>query len=292
LTISLLKSYRLLKETIKQIPPILAWRRQRYERKFATSRWEKLFRGVFHNFEEAARSAPPARKIGYNHPEPANMCRNSLVWMFPSDYPVLFWLAKTLNENARIFDFGGSLGISFYSYRKYLRYPPGLRWTVYDLPEVVKVGIEVARRRMVTGLSFTLSTEEADGADMLLALSALQYVERPFASFLSSLHRKPAHLLLNKLPLTDGPAFITLQNIGTAFCPYHIFNRQLFIQAIRRCGYELIDSWENPEFRCFIPFHPERNIKAYSGLYFERTDIYRAEFRTQDTQDIDFTRSA
>jgi putative methyltransferase (TIGR04325 family) len=71
--------------------------------------------------------------------------------------------------------------------------------------------------------------------------------------------------------MRDGEQFVTLQALGTSFCPYHIFNRQSFIGSIREIGYELIDSWDNAEVSCHIPLYPEHSVTAYSGLYFRRT---------------------
>ena len=40
-----------------------------------------------------------------------------------------------------------------------------------------------------------------------------------------------------------------------------------------RCGlgYALVDTWENPDKSCRIPFHPDRSLNRYHGFYFRRT---------------------
>lgn len=49
--------------------------------------------------------------------------------------------------------------------------------------------------------------------------------------------------------------------------PYLVANRDEFLQSAYDLGYELVDSWENPEFGCYIPFHPDHLVRPFSGLY-------------------------
>jgi putative methyltransferase (TIGR04325 family) len=58
--------------------------------------------------------------------------------------------------------------------------------------------------------------------------------------------------------------------MGTAMCPYRLFNRAEFLDEIRGFGYRLVDAWESPDVRCELPFHPEYRIEAYSGFYFSK----------------------
>jgi hypothetical protein len=32
----------------------------------------------------------------------------------------------------------------------------------------------------------------------------------------------------------------------------------------------MVDSWENPDKKCEIPFHPEHSLERYHGFYFRR----------------------
>ena len=68
------------------------------------------------------------------------------------------------------------------------------------------------------------------------------------------------------------PSAVTLQNMGTAFCPYHLFNRDQLVDSIERMGYHLVDEWKSPDVSCEVPFYPAYAIPAYSGFYFARTD--------------------
>jgi putative methyltransferase (TIGR04325 family) len=77
-------------------------------------------------------------------------------------------------------------------------------------------------------------------------------------------------LIVNLLPLCTGDSFVTLQNIGSSFCPYKIQNRDVFIAGVRSAGYELIDEWQNAEKSCHIQFEAARSLNYYSGMLFER----------------------
>jgi putative methyltransferase (TIGR04325 family) len=231
------------------------------------------FRGVYDSFEAALASAPATKPTGFDLPEIAefDLLRTRSERVFSYDYPVLFWLRPLLAPGRVVFDFGGHIGVHFYGYQRYLDFPADLRWLVCELPSLLKPGEKLAREKGATGLGFTADRRDADGADVLLAAGVLQYVDRPgLADSLARLARPPRHLLLNKLPLTEGAGFVTLQNGGPHFVALHVFNRTDFIASITGLGYELVDSWEDRVHRCDIPFHPDRSVPWYSGLYFHR----------------------
>ena len=225
-----------------------------------------LYRGVFHSFEAAARSAPDRERVGYNLAEAGRMYDARLDRVFPSDYPVLFWLARLLRPGLTVFDLGGHVGIAFYAYRKYLEYPERLSWKVCDVPAVVDTGEALARERGARGLSFTNRVEDASGADVFLAAGSLQYIEEPLAALLKRMTDKPRHLLINKVPLLEHGAVVTLQGIGVTYCPYHLFDRHAFIAELEGLDYDVVDAWDNAEQTCEIPF-TEHAVAAYSGLY-------------------------
>jgi len=52
-----------------------------------------------------------------------------------------------------------------------------------------------------------------------------------------------------------------------------VFNRQDFIAEVEGQGYRLLDNWFNADCACELPLNPERNVKWYSGLLFERQDL-------------------
>jgi putative methyltransferase (TIGR04325 family) len=264
------KPSRQILERLRRAPLIREGLKSLYDVHFATAS-ERKFRGVYATFDEAAKMAPKTKPLGYNNPESATMFVENYRIINPCDYPVLFWLKDALDEASSLFDLGGNVGISFYSYQKYLTYPSNLSWIVYEVPKVAEQGRQIATKEKANGLAFTTNLESADGVDILLAAGSLQFVEQPLSEILCGLRDKPKHLIINKTPMRGGEQFVTLQALGTAFCPYHIFNRTTFISSICAIGYELIDSWDNAEVSCHIPLHPEHSVSAYSGLYFRRS---------------------
>ena len=241
-----------------------------YKRKFATTGFGMAL-GIFHDFQEAARSAPRSQRVGFDFAEEATLYQDRLLHIFPEDYPVLFWLRPLLHPGVRVFDFGGHRGTHFYTYAKYLTYPNDLNWTVCEVPAVVTAGQELAKQRDACHLHFTSDFQAADGASVFLANGSLQYVDSPMlAGWLAGMPSAPPHVILNKFPIYDGKPYVTLQNGGVAFHPFHVFNRADFLASLEKLGYQLVDLWPVPTRHGHIPFHREASFPNYSGLYFRR----------------------
>lgn len=156
----------------------------RYERRFAGNRRENLFRGVYDSFEAAAATAPAARPLGYDNPDSALMYRDRIQRVYPSDYPVLFWLQWLFAQGCtHVFELGGHIGISYYAYQTVMSYPDALRWVVSDVPAVMERGTAFARNKDGLGkLSFDANFSHAAEADVLMALGVLQYLPEPWRS--------------------------------------------------------------------------------------------------------------
>lgn len=243
-----------------------------YEHSFARNP-KNQFRGVYASFEEAEASIPTRGRVGYDHAELAGMYRDRMDKANQSDYAVLFWLKGILDASAFVFDFGGHVGVSYHGWRRYLAYPPGLRWLVHDVPSIVKVGAELARERPSAGLEFTSDVADARGCTLLLAAGSLQYVDESLPALLARIGSLPRHLIVNKMPMYDGEAFVTVQSTGRAFHPYRIYNRAAFVAEMIMLGYRVVDDWTNREAHCEIPFTRGRDIDAYSGYYFVRDEV-------------------
>jgi putative methyltransferase (TIGR04325 family) len=268
---------RQLRGAITRLPPIQGLRAAKYEREFGGN-FHGAFCGVYRSFDEALRSAPAGRPAGFDVPGVAeqDVLRSRVDRVFPYDYPVLFWLRPVLTAGVVVFDFGGHVGVHYHAYRRLLDFPPRLRWVVCELPAVVEAGRRLAAERAAAGLSFTTSTADADGAEILLSAGTLQYVEEPsLAELLGSLANPPRHVLISKLPLTDGEPFFTLQHGGIHFPAVRVCNRTAFLDSLQAVGYELVDAWEDHVHSVVVPFHPERTVPWFSGLYLRRVD--RAE---------------
>jgi putative methyltransferase (TIGR04325 family) len=235
------------------------------------------FWGVYETFEEAILAAPGTKKVGYNNPELALEYQQMLVqdnWensgrtVTAHDYPLLFWLNSIFDrgEGRTIFDVGGNVGIHFYSYAKYLNYPPDLKWTICEVPEIATIGKQIANQRGVNNLDFTCEFKDIENKSVLIGSGSIQYVND--RSNIIPIQGKPVHLLINRLPLCNCDRFVTLQNGGKVFYPQYVFNKTEFISGLEKIGYKLVDIWQNQGDSCIIPLHRDRSINYY-GLYFQ-----------------------
>jgi putative methyltransferase (TIGR04325 family) len=269
----LFKSIGLLKpESAKEKRTPLSKEQKDYEVYFASSSDKNLFRGIYTDFEAALSSAPDTKDTGYDHAEPAKMYKDRLERIYPSDYPVIFWLEKAFKNGATsIIDFGGHVGVAYYAYQKYISYPDNLDWLVCDVEEVTQEGRRLAKRKEIKNLEFTTDVNDGDGKDVFFASGSLQYMEKSLAEMLTDFKILPQHIIVNLLPVHDEEEFYTLQNIGFSFCPYHIFKKEEFVNSVKNLGYEIVDKWENPEKKCKIPFHEQHSLEHYSGFYFSLT---------------------
>ncbi len=267
-----------MKTQLKNILKQVYWQltQANYKQRFATDGYG-LFLGVFSTMAEAIASAPKTKSIGYNSAELAQEYaqmletgnwENSTRVVAEYDYPVLMWLSlifQDLGENISIFDLGGNVGVHFYAYQNYLKYPPNLRWQVCDLPEIAKAGAAIAAKRSIQALSFTSSWQEMKSPDILIGSGSIQYIN----DFVQKLTYQPKHLLINRLSLYDGEEFVTLQNGGKVFYPQYVFNKSKFISDLESLGYKLIDIWQDRIDTCIIPSHPHKSLPFYYGLYFK-----------------------
>lgn len=263
-----------IKGHIKHIPGVRNLLRKKYETRFATLERVNLFRGVFQSWEEANSSAPTTKKLGYDHEEAANKYREQMDLIYPMDYPGLLWMASLLNKSESVFDFGGHVGVTFYSFRKWLNFPKSLCWTVYDVPTVVRTGVEIASTRGESQLKFSQRLSDLKNSEIFYSAGALQYSPQSLYEILVSTHSRPKHLLLNKQPLTDAKPCVTLQNIGSAFCAYQIWNRNEMVKSILSLGYEMVDQWKTPELQCEIPYYRGYERISYFGYYFRLKNLH------------------
>lgn len=225
------------------------------------------YKGVYATMEQARAAAPASRQFGYDNAQAAGLYRRHIELRW-GDHAVLFWLSQSIAPGSKVFDIGGNIGISFYAFEKYLSYPPNFQWLVYELPAAVELGRRFQQENPRSNLAFTTSLDDARASDIILASGALQYIDWSLTDLLGKLSPAPKHVLINKIPMYDGPEFVTLQDIGPTTCAYRIFNREKFIQSLAQRGYELVDKWEIGDLQCRIPFHPSRTVHSYRGLYF------------------------
>ncbi len=256
-------------------PLIGQLRSQRFDRFFRNGVMPGACRGVYQTHAEAAASAPTTLPLGYDHNSAGQLYPERLGQVYPGDYPMMLWLTKAFAEGVtRVFDLGGHVGLSYYAYQPYVRYPDQLQWEVLDVPAVAARGRELAAQRDARkALAFVPSFDHASGADLLFTSGCLQYLENSLPAMLSELDVKPGWVLINLIPMHDVFDFWTVQSIEGAFCPYHVQRDATFFDAMRALGYTVVDRWVNAEKRCAVQFRPEHSVEGYVGAAFRLTPI-------------------
>jgi putative methyltransferase (TIGR04325 family) len=228
-----------------------------------------LHSGIYGSYQEALAHIPEARLAGWDHEAAAQLWVDKIDPVRLSTYPVFFWLQRLLQGDASVLDVGGSIGSTYYGYRRYASLRGIAAWTVVEVPKICRQGEVIARREGATELRFLSDRSQAPPCDLLLAAGALQYMQDAVPGLIEALPTKPRYLLLNKLPLTQQKGCWTLQNYGPAVTPQQLFNEGEFLAYFHRQGYRPRDRWVVDDLDCLIPFHPEHFIKHFSGFLFE-----------------------
>ncbi|MBS0520665.1 MAG: methyltransferase, TIGR04325 family [Proteobacteria bacterium] len=223
---------------------------------------------IFPSLADAERAIAPFAEGGHQSEANVELHLAANEYPRPSDYPALFYLEPLLTTARRLFDLGGNVGNLFYCYSRYLEFPPGFQWQVFDLPVNMARGRLLAAERQARQLTFADRWSDASGADILLASGCLHYFPRALPAMIAELQPLPRHVLINRTPLTDGAPIATIQDAGRFRVACMLYNRQQLVAAFDQLGYALEAFWSVPEVSLVIPAYPEHSIPAYSGLLF------------------------
>jgi putative methyltransferase (TIGR04325 family) len=228
------------------------------------------FRRAFPSFAAAQACASKYIQAGHEHPDDVRFHTSMSDTVRESDYAVLFHLDPLASGLRRVFDFGGNVGNLFYSCQRKIDFPPGLLWTVYDLPVKNLLGEKLAAERGETRIRFTTNLAEASGSDVFIASGSLHYFEEPLHKILGSLEDFPKHVFINRTPCSSGPDLITVQDNRSYLVPCKLHSRMALIAGMQALGYELQSAWPVYERRLLVPTYPEVSARTYSGFYFRR----------------------
>jgi putative methyltransferase (TIGR04325 family) len=253
---------------IDGLPGIRALNRALYHRRFARNSDDNLFEGCYRSFEDAAAHAPATRPLGYDNPASVGLYSEHLR---PRDYPALFWIEMALLAGARrVFDLGGHTGVKYYAFREVLQLPPELQWIVCEVPAVVEEGRRLAAQRGdQTQLRFCTDCARLATADVLFASGSVQYLEESPGSLLKRHGARPRWVVLNTCAIHPERSYITLNSIGSAFCPYRVQSRGSLLREMRKLGYRCRDEWADDAKGLDLPFAPELRLDAYLGFCYE-----------------------
>lgn len=236
--------------------------------------------GAYPDRKSAVEAAPRWALTDYDHEEVVPVALDKMSRIIDWDYPVLFWLERELRAREghpiRLLDAGGHVGTKYCAFRDLIDLS-SVEWQVYELPSMVRAGRDMARAEgLGPQLSFCDAFSEIREAEILLCSGLLQYLDIPFADFVSKLHVQPQVILLNKVALRDGPSIYTLQRGGPTFLPYHIRNKQQFLADLDALGYRIIDSWRIQYLAHRVASHPELGWSESRGYMLLRKDLVRS----------------
>lgn len=229
--------------------------------------WTLGYRRSFRTLREAERAVEPYAKGG--HENPVNVAWHLDNLAATSDYAAFYYLRDRVPHVQRIFDLGGNVGNLYYRYRNYLPLRDDVTWTVHDLPENNSRGKALATSENVKGLEFTDDFGKASGVDLFIASGSLHYFETPLPELVEKLGRRPKYILINRTPMTDGPDFAVIQDVGKIRVACMLYNRAKLIADFRRLGYEVHGEWWVPEHGIPVLDRPSSSVRAYAGLWLE-----------------------
>ncbi len=225
-------------------------------------------RGVYATFAEAVAAAPRTKPVGYDNANASSWYAEKHSDVKLEDYPVLYWLKSAFEDSSSLFEIGGHVGVAYYGFSRVLEYPRELTWTILDVPSVMVAGESLAQERGRKNLRFAREgISGVRGADIVFSAGALQYLETDLSTIVGDFRQRPRHVLINLTPVYEGPSFVTIQNVGSVYCAYRVFNWQELVGGLEAIGYRLVDSWGKPR-RFRVPGHPDKAFEQYSGFYF------------------------
>ena len=228
--------------------------------------------GVFASLAAAKAAIPAGRLEGWDHEETSEYWLERDLPDQSAGYPIYFWLREVLRPGDAVVDWGGSIGITYWNYKRRTPLPDGLSWTVVEVPAIAAQGVRYAGAKGWRDLHFVSELEPITRADVFITAGAIQYMDSSIPGLFDRLKVRPKHILINKLPLTTRPDYWTLQNLGLAVMPYRVFNDRAFIAYFESNGYRLRERWTITDIPCRIPFYSRYFVPVKAGLYFERTD--------------------
>ncbi len=254
---------------LREVPPIEALRRRRYERAYFEAGSGRFF-GEFASYD-AAKAYVPLNKDRYFHTANTSDYESIAVLDY-YDYPCLFWISDSLRSGAKsLVDLGGGVGTKYLAFRKVLEIAQDVDWLVVDVPDALAVGRQLASERGTPNVpGFADRWQEADGVDILFVSGCLQYLPLTLAQMLATCTRPPGRVIVNTTPLHTSRSYFTIDRVGPSYLPYRVQARDEFVTSVVSAGYHVVDQWLNCGKSLTVPFERGLDIEHYSGLCFDR----------------------
>lgn len=255
----------------------------------AVHRWRHdatVFTGRYQNWAEVAAAAS-----GYDTTEILERTRTAILqakanpdlferdsvilpspeYSFPALAAIL-WAAGRRKGGLDVVDFGGSLGSSYFQFRRFLATVVPLRWAVVEQPHFVQCGREeIAEGALTFHPSIRQALESLRG-DLFFASSVLQYLPDPHAFIDELTGFGFDHILIDRTAFHDGREDrLTLQQnpatIYRASYPAWFFTEERFLARFSRT-YRLVYAFDGRDH-----VHLAGGRPYYRGYLFQRTSL-------------------
>lgn len=249
-----------LKKIIEEISPPLLFRMLR--RSFGKYR----FLGNYSSWGEAERHSR-----GYDSNLILDKVRNALLKVRDGDaiyerdsvlfdeieysgplLAALLWVASLHENRLNLVDFGGSLGSSYYQNRNFLSHLKELKWNIIEQTNFVECGRVYFENNHVKFYSDLQECRKEQNPDVILFLSVIQYLEKPYELLEEILGSEFNYVILNRTPfLEHGEDRITVQSVSSeiyeASYPAWFFNTSKFLDFFRSGGYEVVAEFDTAD---------------------------------------------
>jgi len=159
------------------------------------------------------------------------------------------WAAAVENGVLRVLDFGGSLGSTYFQYRRFLETLNEVRWNVVEQ----NIFVDIGREHVVeTCLAFFGSISDAiasEGPNFVHFGSSLQYLKNPREILQTTANTGAKFLLLDRLPVSDlDHDLVTVQMVPPSIYPASYAAWVFSMESLKRAlevDWEVVSEFES-----------------------------------------------
>lgn len=192
----------------------------------------------------------------------------------PPNLPLFAALSRVaLAERGRlaVLDFGGALGSSYFQCREFLAEVSELTWAVVEQPRLVEIGQREIARDALTFFDTIDAVVNAQGPNVVLLSSVLQYLEEPWAVLGQIRDTGTPYLIIDRHPCTLTRELITVQMIPPSLYPASypswIFDCPRLLAKLEH-HYRLLAAWDGKD----PPIRGWGKGAEFRGYFFQRNE--------------------
>lgn len=185
---------------------------------------------------------------------------------------ILFAASKSENK-INVVDFGGSLGSSFFSCKRFIAHFDKINWTVVEQPHFVSTGLSYIADGPLT---FQYNAQDAfshNDSNLIILSAVLQYLENPHKVLESLLEKDWNYIVIDRTGLlvsTDDDT-LTIQTVPSSIYaakyPAWFFNEKRLLKHFE-IEYDLFSEWKSPD----KPDAPGKHVVFKGYLFSKKND--------------------